>query len=116
MKTIRIITILFVIAGVFVIAASAAEDQNKGAEEMTLNGGRKGDIDFPHLRHQESLTNCMICHNMFPQKAGVIDTHKAEGKLKSKQVMNKLCISCHRAMDRDGKTTGPTSCSKCHVK
>lgn len=115
MKSIRIITVLLIAAGLFWGIAIAA-DENKGAEQMTLNGGSRGNVDFPHLRHQETLTGCMTCHDMFPQTPGIIDQYKAEGKLKSKQVMNKLCVSCHRAMDRDGKKTGPTSCSKCHNK
>jgi hypothetical protein len=41
---------------------------------------------------------------------------KAQGKLKPKHVMNKMCIKCHRAEKKAGNPSGPLTCSKCHVK
>jgi hypothetical protein len=41
---------------------------------------------------------------------------KAQGQIAAKQVMTKLCIQCHRSKRKEGKTSGPLTCSKCHVK
>ena len=96
--------------------AVAVADTEKGAEEMTLVGGEKGDVWFPHRKHQDNLGDCKICHDLFPQEAGTIQKLKAEGELKKKQVMNKKCLACHRKMKKAGEPTGPTSCNKCHHK
>jgi len=89
---------------------------NTGKEEINLDGGKKGNIDFPHRIHQNILGDCNICHAAFPQKAGIIKELKTQKKLKKKQVMNKICLKCHRSMKKAGKDTGPTNCSACHVK
>jgi hypothetical protein len=100
----------------FTSASETKQALNKGAEEMVLNGGTQGRVSFPHLRHQTKLADCQACHDIFPQKKGIIDKLKAEGSLKKKQVMNTLCIKCHRAEKRAGNASGPTICSKCHQK
>lgn len=98
------------------LAITALSGENRGAEQITLQGGSRGTVSFPHLKHQETLADCTICHTLFPRQAGSIDKLKAEGGLAGKQVMNTLCIKCHRAEQRAGKNTGPTMCSQCHQK
>jgi len=113
----RIGTILFLITLILVTAlVVAVANTEKGAEEMTMIGGEKGDVWFPHRNHQDNLGDCKICHDLFPQEAGTIQKMKAEGALKKKQVMNKKCIACHRKMKKAGEPAGPTSCKKCHHK
>ena len=97
------LVILLVIFGMVLPAACAAEKQNMGAEDITLEGGSKGKVPFPHRRHQDNLKDCNICHDTFPQSIGAIDDYKSQGKLKKKQVMNKLCTKCHKAEKRAGK-------------
>ena len=97
-------------------ACAAAAIENKGAEQITLDGGSRGVVPFPHFRHQNALADCNACHNLFPQQQGAIVRLKHEGKLVGKQVMNKHCIKCHRAEKKAGKKAGPLSCSKCHQK
>jgi hypothetical protein len=41
---------------------------------------------------------------------------KAEGTLKKKYVMNKLCTKCHKEKKNAGQKSGPTTCTKCHIK
>lgn len=103
-------------AAFFTSASETKETLNKGAEEMMLNGGKQGQVFFPHLRHQTKLADCQACHDLFPQEKRSIDKLKAEGSLKRKQVMNTRCIKCHRAEKRAGNASGPTICSKCHQK
>jgi len=108
--------VLLVILGMVFTAALAVANQNIGAEDITLNGGTKGKVPFPHRKHQDNLKDCNICHDTFPQSLGAIDDYKAQGKLKKKQVMNKLCTKCHKAEKKAENKAGPTTCSKCHVK
>ena len=98
------------------VAMSANKDENRGAAEIVINGGKRGDVTFPHQQHQEKLVDCNICHTVFPQQKGAIDTLKAEGKLKPKQVMNKQCTNCHKEKKLAGEKSGPTTCTSCHKK
>ena len=107
--------LLLVIFGIVFSVAMAAEVQTRGAPNITLDGGSKGMIHFPHRNHQNNLGDCKICHSIFPQKLGIIKKLKAEGKLKKKRVMNN-CRGCHRKLVKQGKKAGPTSCRKCHSK
>jgi len=90
--------------------------ENKGPEQMSLDGGDRGPVPFPHHRHQNALKDCKACHDLFPQERGSIEKLKAEGRLPQKEVMNKLCIKCHKAEKRAGNTAGPITCSQCHVR
>lgn len=98
------------------VALSDAPAENKGAAEIKLPGGTRGVVPFPHHLHQDKLGDCEICHSVFPQKAGIIEALKAQGKLEKKYVMNKQCTQCHRQKKREGTKTGPTTCAKCHIK
>ncbi|MBI9077545.1 MAG: cytochrome C [Desulfatibacillum sp.] len=101
--------------GALMTTAGVAVSQNTGAGEMTLFGGKTGDVPFPHRAHQSTLGNCDACHGMFPKEKGVVDAMKTDGKLKSKAVMGQ-CIGCHKDMSKAGEKTGPTSCRACHKK
>lgn len=98
------------------VAAAGLAVENKGAATMNLDGGRQGKVAFPHHQHQNKLGDCGACHDAFPQTKGAIDQMKKEGKLKSKAVMNKQCIKCHRAEKKSGNPSGPLTCTKCHQK
>ena len=115
---IKLIVVLVSVAAIiaFSTMASTMASQNKGAANMDLNGGKRGNVPFPHHQHQEKLGDCDICHSVFPQKSGSIEELKAEGKLKKKYVMNKLCTKCHKETKKAGQKSGPTTCKKCHVK
>jgi hypothetical protein len=97
-------------------AALTMADQNKGAANIEINGGKRGNVPFPHHQHQARIGDCQICHAVFAQKSGSIKELKAEGKLKKKYVMNKLCTKCHKAKKKAGQKSGPTTCKKCHIK
>ncbi|NNF98178.1 MAG: cytochrome c3 family protein [Desulfobacteraceae bacterium] len=94
----------------------AIAELNSGPEELTIDGGDRGNVPFPHRKHQTNLKDCNICHAVFPQKTGAIAEMKAQGKLKQKDVMNKQCTKCHRNEKKAGNPSGPTTCAKCHMK
>ena len=112
---------LFLSVGVLFFAAvsvalSDTPVENKGAAEIKLPGGKRGLVPFPHHQHQNKLVDCQICHSLYPQKPGIIEELKTQGKLKKKQVMNKQCTKCHKQKKKEGLKTGPTTCKKCHIK
>ncbi len=112
----RLKAILLLISGIILTTALAAAVQNKGAENIELYGGKTGKVSFPHHQHQKTLGDCKICHDVFSQESGSIESLKAQEKLKKKQVMNKHCIKCHRAKKSAGEKTGPVRCKECHKK
>ena len=113
MKAIAVVVLVLMLAA----GLSAAAVENKGPEQIILNsGGERGKVHFPHHRHQNKLGDCNICHALFPQEKDSIDRLKKEGKLVPKQIMNKLCIKCHKAEKQAGHSAGPVTCSKCHQK
>lgn len=120
MKKISVLLLVVLVAmlwaAFFTSASEIKGTENKGAADMVLNGGKRGVVSFPHLRHQTKLADCQVCHDLFPQEKGSIDKLKAAGSLKSKQVMNSRCIKCHRTEKRAGRAAGPTACTQCHQK
>ena len=106
--------IAIILASAVFLGATAM--QNQGAAQIAIDGGERGAVSFPHQRHQDQLGDCNICHSYFPQAPKSIERLKAEGKLARKQVMNKLCIKCHKAEKSAGNAAGPVTCSKCHHK
>jgi cytochrome c-type protein NrfB len=110
---VRMMVAVLVVMG---LAVGAAAVENKGPEQIVLDGGSRGNVSFPHYRHQNALGDCQVCHALFPQEIGGIARLKSEGQLVKKQVMNKLCIKCHKAQQKMGKPAGPRTCTKCHVK
>jgi hypothetical protein len=112
-------SMLLLTIAVIAIGASLAFsniEPNKGAANFEMDGGSRGKVPFPHHQHQENLGDCTVCHSLFPQKTGSIEELKEQGKLKKKYVMNKLCTKCHREAKKAGRKSGPTTCSKCHIK
>jgi hypothetical protein len=90
--------------------------ENKGAEKIQIDGGSRGAVPFMHHTHQDRLGDCNICHTMFPQQSQSLASLKESGQMKPKDVMNKLCIKCHKAEKNAGNNAGPTTCSKCHIR
>lgn len=112
-------TAIFLIIAIFFVsvAFTASEnpsEKNLGAAQIILPGGNPGDVPFSHRLHQENLKNCNLCHDLFPEETEIIEKFKADNKLKPKQVMNLKCTKCHRNTKREGKDSGPITCSGCH--
>ncbi|MCK5695452.1 MAG: cytochrome c3 family protein [Desulfobacula sp.] len=99
-----------------VLSAAIVFAHGQGREEISLHGGKMGDITFPHHMHHGVVNDCMVCHKDFPMEPGALQTSKKAGTLKKKQVMNKTCLKCHRDRKKAGKAYGPVKCSGCHIK
>ena len=113
MKIKSIVGVLIV--GMLFAVSVAAVGDNRGAEEMVLQGGKLGSVPFPHHKHQEALEACKDCHNIFPKVAGSVEDLKVQGKLEKKRVMNE-CRGCHKEKAGKGEKAGPTKCKACHQK
>jgi c(7)-type cytochrome triheme protein len=117
MRSIKLLSLTFLFFALILGSGSAVDAENKGAEEILLNGGTSGPVPFPHQRHQEIIGDCMVCHSLFPQQSRAIDELKRQEKLAKKQVMNQSCTQCHRAKQAAGESKyGPITCSQCHRK
>lgn len=101
---------------IMTLSMTLAHGGKNGLEKMDLFGGTRGKVPFPHHQHQKSLKDCNTCHSVFPQKPGSIEDMKKNGALKKKYVMNVLCTKCHKAEKKAGNPSGPTTCSKCHMR
>ena len=113
----KIVAGLVLVAVVLMSFNLLAAEANKGAEQIVIDAGRKGPVPFPHRRHQVAVADCNACHSVFPQEPGSIQRLKADGTLKAQSdVMNKLCIKCHKAKRAAGEKTGPVTCNTCHRK
>ena len=109
-------SIAILVIGMLVISFLAFAEEDRGADQISLFGGTRGEVPFPHYLHQNKLEDCKICHDTFPQESGAIEKMKADGQLKKKHVMNKLCTKCHREKKSAGEKTGPITCKQCHIK
>ncbi|WP_300462523.1 cytochrome c3 family protein [Desulfobacula sp.] len=112
----RLTPIVLLTVFLFFTGYSYAMAQNTGKKSMVLNGGNKGIVNFEHHMHQAIAKDCAICHSLFPQTPGSLDQSKENGTIKAKQVMNTVCLKCHRDMKKAGEKFGPVSCSGCHTK
>lgn len=103
----------------FAVSALAHEMEghaDRGAATIKLNGGMMPEVTFPHRMHQDELSDCTLCHDLFQQKSGAIKDAITAGKLKKKQVMKAKCLTCHRQRKAAGQPAGPTACNRCHVR
>ena len=114
-KLLLILISMVALMAVSSIAVSRATE-NQGAENIELEGAKRGKVPFPHRQHQKNLKDCQICHSVFPQELGAIQKLKSQGMLKKKYVMNKLCTKCHKQKKKAGQQSGPTKCKNCHIK
>ncbi|MDY6969443.1 MAG: cytochrome c3 family protein [Spirochaetota bacterium] len=105
----------FFILIILVLFSIPLTSQERGTKSFVIFGGNFGDVQFPHYLHQDSLKNCNLCHNLFPQVSGSILKLKSEGKLKLKIVMRQ-CIRCHKDKKSVGVKSGPIKCKDCHKK
>ena len=116
---IALLSLLFstVIFSEYAMSVEPPQPENAaGAKDIEIAGGEKGNVHFPHRKHQEGLGNCNICHSLFPKEPKAIEGMKEKGDLQKKEIMKGLCLKCHRAENQKGNESAPLTCSKCHIK
>lgn len=95
-------------------SGKSARQSIRGAVRIIIPSAPMPSVAFPHGIHQDELKDCMLCHDLFAQKPGIISSMKAEKRLKGKVVMNTKCIACHKKRMKAGKDAGPVRCQGCH--
>lgn len=84
---------------------------------------------FQHLAHIERLSKitpdqdiCLTCHKEVQNQTEIQEENRQKKQRKViidaggiKKYMHGQCVSCHRGMKKQRKTTGPTSCKGCHT-
>lgn len=108
--------LLVLIISLIVVTMQAWAEDNWGPDKMDIFSGRKASVPFSHRAHQTAVGDCNVCHMTFPQKSGAIQEQVESGVLAEKHVMNAVCVKCHRERKAAGLESGPTACSKCHIK
>ncbi|MBN2373440.1 cytochrome c3 family protein [bacterium] len=84
---------------------------------------RFGPVNFGHLKHIELGLDCKRCHHDWDEHSyelpiGCINCH---GKDNAGDIVSlrtaylKQCLGCHMIIRADGKKTGPTVCTGCHI-
>ncbi len=114
-RFIKKIVMIVLATGLALVTSASDSVENKGAEDITLQGGSLGNVTLGHYRHQNALGNCNVCHGLFPRAFGSIRKLEEQGQLKNRRVM-KECQACHRDRAAKGEKAGPTACRGCHKK
>jgi predicted CXXCH cytochrome family protein len=114
-----IVAVAFLAGGILGIALAQAD---KVTIDDKYPNQMKGPVTFNHKVHS-SATACTKCHHTWKQEASktppkCADCHKAADTSDKglKKAYHKLCIDCHKDMEKQGKKAGPTTkCSDCHA-
>ncbi len=113
--------------------------QQHHPEIKGLPGNKKHVAGFAHAAHADKYVpanaayaahpiknglSCTACHPSATSREALLaddpgtrlaaDMKAAGGVKKVKKYFHKLCRSCHQAMKKAGKATGPTNCKGCH--
>jgi len=103
-----------------------------GSVVSAIEPGPSGRVPacFPHDRHMEAVESCNACHHRYENGENVMDEAELDGgdamrcntchtdtaSLDSRQAFHRMCIQCHRNLDKQGMETGPRTCGTCHPK
>jgi predicted CXXCH cytochrome family protein len=87
---------------------------------------------FDHTLHEDTIgeESCAKCHHVFDTKEDKLiysegdeavcsECHtekEQDNTIALREASHKSCTGCHRAMKKDKKTAGPTTCGECHKK
>ncbi len=113
-----VIACLVCFAGVGLLPAAGVPDKDITIKSETIEKHRKGLVSFSHEKHIKSGIGCKECHHMGPPDKKCSDCHdadKSKGKIKKLMLaFHQTCQGCHRDLNKEGKTSGPTRCDGCH--
>jgi hypothetical protein len=133
----KLLTLLtVVVAGFLFLSVGALTATDVPDEIMLENEGYakdiKGPVKLTHKKHSEDYkVACTDCHHVFKDGKNVwkegdpvqkcSECHDPKGKdpkvLKLQNAYHKNCKDCHKALQKEGKPTGPfRKCNDCHEK
>lgn len=84
---------------------------------------RFGPVRFGHQKHIELGMECKKCHHAWDEYSyelpdGCIKCHGRDNQgevVSLRTAYLKQCLGCHMIPGSDGKKTGPTVCTDCHL-
>lgn len=124
-------SIIFFLCTATVISAAtftAGDEFLRLSEGTVLKKKSREDVMFPHEQHYLSGLDCLHCHHrylnghnvlameeLFPgsDAAACASCHKTTRDLVS--AYHRMCITCHRNMNKIGTRSGPVMCGLCHL-
>lgn len=116
------------------ICIAAAQEAPKDPVVIGVPAGaniKKPKVAFPHAKH--AALQCEACHHMLKDKPEVYSCsskgcHDLGNPSSSEERKSMVyfrnafhanskvsCNGCHKALKKEGKPAGPTSCKKCHT-
>jgi hypothetical protein len=116
------IFVLFIAVSFLAVAGFAFAMPKAPAKDLVVKSAKmkKPPVTFKHVTHAKF--KCSKCHHKWdgkdkPKACDSCHKDKKEGKkLGIKNAAHKTCRGCHRTMKKAGEKTGPTKCTKCHIK
>ena len=99
-------------------------------------------VAFPHIQHIDAEIECNSCHHRFKGGENIVDEaeleedaegikcaacHKDKTGFQFKpdldpternlqQAYHRMCMGCHRQLEKEKKKTGSVTCAGCHPK
>jgi len=120
---------VFILAGLENPVASQEDSYEIGYQEI-FGKLQRPPVTFPHDLHITSLDEegCGVCHHAYDKSKGALvpaegeettctECHGAKetGTTPAlREAYHGSCTVCHRALIRQGKGAGPTTCGECH--
>jgi len=89
----------------------------------------RGNVIFPHERHYGWGIDCLRCHHRYEKGENVLaveelipgsaavscsSCHSSSRDLE--RAYHRMCITCHRDMNKNNIRSGPVMCGQCHAK
>lgn len=89
---------------------------------------------FPHDKHMEVVGECKACHHKYADGVNILEEDELDGgdgmrcrtchtdatsnetSIDGREAFHRQCIQCHRALEKEGKASGPRTCGTCHPK
>lgn len=89
-------------------------------EKITLEGKKKGAVEFTHKKHADAIGNCVECHHNLPDgkenpTKACRSCHDDSHKVKTMKAFHNNCLGCHKTLAKEGNEAVPTKCNGCHA-
>jgi|APSaa5957512622_1039677.scaffolds.fasta_scaffold138116_2 hypothetical protein len=116
-----------------IVSQPVAQEEILEPEQLKLFSNQKRPVpEFDHDLHKDGLgeTGCAKCHHVLDteqnklvysegEETACTECHSSEESddlLAIREASHANCTACHRAMKKEKKTAGPTTCGECHKK
>ncbi|GBC59714.1 hypothetical protein DENIS_0655 [Desulfonema ishimotonii] len=84
---------------------------------------------FPHDKHMEVVDDCKACHHRYDENGGNVveedeldggdamrcrTCHTEDASVNAREAFHRMCIQCHRTVEKSENPSGPRTCGGCH--